>query len=294
MKKNILVLGIGVFFLLASFVYAQEEKITITTYYPSPYGVYNEMQLFPHSTPVTTCDAEHEGTMYFDSDDHMLYVCGCPQGGVCSWNAAGGAGAGFWAASGDDIYNTNTADVKITRNLKVLNDVTVGSNLFLGGVHRNTWPLDITPKSCPEGQFVSALTASGVSGALQCSTPPTGGTGPGPGISPQNCPAGQYVAGIGANGSIICSTVVRPQQTCPAGYFVAGIKADWSLICSAGGAGICTYRNMTYTTGARCMDKDCPASDSSGYIIHTCMQNGSWDSGVFYTERRFCIARCGY
>ncbi len=51
------------------------EDITITTYYPSPYGSYNELQLYPHSTPVATCNSSNRGTMYYDSDDDHVYVC---------------------------------------------------------------------------------------------------------------------------------------------------------------------------------------------------------------------------
>jgi len=76
-------------------VYAQEE-ITITTYYPSPYGSYNELQLWPHSSPVTGCNANTQGTMYLDSDDYQIYVCdgstwqplssGAPSGAVMFFN----------------------------------------------------------------------------------------------------------------------------------------------------------------------------------------------------------------
>jgi len=51
------------------------EDITITTYYPSPYGSYNELQLYPHASPATSCDASHKGTMYYDSDDSQIKVC---------------------------------------------------------------------------------------------------------------------------------------------------------------------------------------------------------------------------
>jgi hypothetical protein len=51
------------------------EEVTIATYYPSPYGSYNELQLYPHSTPVATCNATNKGTMYYDSDDSQIKVC---------------------------------------------------------------------------------------------------------------------------------------------------------------------------------------------------------------------------
>ncbi len=82
-----------------------DESISITTYYPSPYGVYNEMRLYPHTTPIVSCDSTTEGTMFYNLSAHELQVCN----GSGSWKSGGG----FWASSGDDIYNTNTGNVGI-------------------------------------------------------------------------------------------------------------------------------------------------------------------------------------
>ncbi len=89
-----------------SFVWA-EESISITTYYPSPYGVYNELRLYPHSTPVIICDATTEGTMFFNSTSKLIQVCS--SGG---W----GSNAAYWADSGNDIYNTNSGYVGVGTN----------------------------------------------------------------------------------------------------------------------------------------------------------------------------------
>ena len=48
----------------------QEESITITTYYPSPYGVYKNLRLYPTDEP--TGSAVTEGLMYYDKDDHAV------------------------------------------------------------------------------------------------------------------------------------------------------------------------------------------------------------------------------
>jgi len=57
---------------------AQEEKITVATYYPSPYGVYNEMNtnilyFVPQDPARTRC--EKEGQVFYDIVKHMLMVC---------------------------------------------------------------------------------------------------------------------------------------------------------------------------------------------------------------------------
>ena len=80
MSKYIKILGIAVFFILALFSsgFAEEktqESLTITTYYPSPYGVYNELQLYPHSPPTSPCDDAHKGTMYYTGTGAEVYIC---------------------------------------------------------------------------------------------------------------------------------------------------------------------------------------------------------------------------
>ena len=72
------VLAIAVLFsfFVGSSVFAQEssefknpgETITITTYYPAPFGVYRALRLAP-SGPV---DEPKEGEMYYDEQEHAL------------------------------------------------------------------------------------------------------------------------------------------------------------------------------------------------------------------------------
>jgi len=51
-----------------------EESFTITTYYPSPYGVYKELRLYPNTSP-SACDANNKGAMYYNDSDNQTYVC---------------------------------------------------------------------------------------------------------------------------------------------------------------------------------------------------------------------------
>ncbi|MBM3248566.1 MAG: hypothetical protein FJZ10_04000 [Candidatus Omnitrophica bacterium] len=89
MKKRVLFL-ISFIFLSSSFCFAQ-ETVTITTYYPAPYGVYQQMRLFPVNGNAFTCDATHRGEMYYHDDTAPraagLYYCN-----GTSWMAAGGGG----------------------------------------------------------------------------------------------------------------------------------------------------------------------------------------------------------
>jgi len=94
-KLLLLSLSLSLSFLLLSlpaFLFA-EESITITTYYPSPYGVYNELQLFPHNPAVTACDDAHKGTLFYKSTDDQVYVC---KGTTLGWKpVSAGAPSGF-------------------------------------------------------------------------------------------------------------------------------------------------------------------------------------------------------
>ncbi len=48
---------------------SNSEEITITTYYPSPYGAYKNLLLHPSDQPTSGVE---EGLMYYDSDKHIL------------------------------------------------------------------------------------------------------------------------------------------------------------------------------------------------------------------------------
>jgi hypothetical protein len=61
-----------------------QETVTITTYYPSPYGVYRNMQIIPSAAPPP-CGAANQGTLYFDSSARRFYVCELLYGNVYGW-----------------------------------------------------------------------------------------------------------------------------------------------------------------------------------------------------------------
>lgn len=73
---------IGLFFLAVIIIsilpaIGYGEEITLTTYYPSPYGVYSEMRLYPKpESQATACSQDQEGLLFYDKDSHALKVCG--------------------------------------------------------------------------------------------------------------------------------------------------------------------------------------------------------------------------
>ncbi|MFA4843004.1 MAG: hypothetical protein WC658_04120 [Candidatus Omnitrophota bacterium] len=86
-----------------------DESLTITTYFPSPYGVYNELQLYAHNPAVTTCDDAHKGTLFYKSTDDQVYVC---KGATLGWQTVGGGSTpdydSGWFADNTSSNHTTT------------------------------------------------------------------------------------------------------------------------------------------------------------------------------------------
>ena len=62
---------------VSSVSYAEDESIELTTYYPAPYGDYdelsaNEIKLNPHNSPSSA--AGNEGNLYYDATENQLQI----------------------------------------------------------------------------------------------------------------------------------------------------------------------------------------------------------------------------
>jgi len=73
MKKGLFIL---VTFIVIPFAYPQ-ETLTITTYYPAPYGVYKTLRLYPTSDAEidTTQPCSSKGELIMRDSDSSMYVC---------------------------------------------------------------------------------------------------------------------------------------------------------------------------------------------------------------------------
>jgi len=82
------------------------ESITLTTYYPSPYGEYQRLRLFPSSQP--TCDANNIGLMYYDSATNRIRYC---DGSLVppDWTDVGG-GPWAWEDANNKVYLRDNND----------------------------------------------------------------------------------------------------------------------------------------------------------------------------------------
>ncbi len=92
----------------AGFVFAQqEEKLTITTYYPSPYGIYQNLRMNPSTNPGDCTGASAPlGKMYFDSAMNALFVCS-RVGATYGYQLVPGGG-GAWGTNANYLYVMNT------------------------------------------------------------------------------------------------------------------------------------------------------------------------------------------
>jgi hypothetical protein len=159
LKSGVMVLGIILCFSVA-LCFAQEESFTITTYYPSPYGSYNELQtnkfavgdtdgsgslsvgdqppangqiytarsvIYKPQSSLPAFDVREGELVYSDSDNKFYYYDGA------SWVAQGGGTAVMYlsCAWGVDFQTNQTTD----------------------------WATSCTPPSCPSG-WTSAATFS--------------------------------------------------------------------------------------------------------------------------------------
>ncbi len=102
-------------------VYAQ-ETLTITTYYPSPYGVYKRLRVYPSTdiSPLAVCT--NKGEMFYNDSDNQLYICNGN-----NWVSAGGGGD-YWTLSGTNLYANDTNW-----------NVGIGTTDLTGTVHEGTF-----------------------------------------------------------------------------------------------------------------------------------------------------------
>ena len=93
-----------------------EENLTITTYYPSPQGVYKDVRLYPTAAKLPAdCDASYEGLMYYN---HTAVVGSEARAKICYNNGTGydwtydfsGGVSGYWVVNltQGSIHNGNT------------------------------------------------------------------------------------------------------------------------------------------------------------------------------------------
>lgn len=142
---------IGLLMLSAAAVCTAEE-ITLTTYYPSPYGVYSEMRLYPKNSPSMSCDSEREGLMFYSDGSNVLYPRGLY---VCGQNPLGGYGwnpiSGLWSLDGTDLYPAG-----LSWNVGIGTSNPGTNKLSVAGTGRFTSTLYLDTQGTSSGQAIHA------------------------------------------------------------------------------------------------------------------------------------------
>ncbi|UCC95180.1 MAG: hypothetical protein JSW40_00075 [Candidatus Omnitrophota bacterium] len=92
-----------------SLCFAQEGQgeISLTTYYPAPYGEFKMLRLSPtnHATDPDLAPGKiAEGDMYYNEDDDIIYAYD-----GSNWQEVGGDS--YWTLSGNDLYPEPTLGV---------------------------------------------------------------------------------------------------------------------------------------------------------------------------------------
>jgi hypothetical protein len=302
MLKKIL----GIVFLVSGFwglvssASAQTESITFTTYYPSPYGVYKNLRIYPSSGTGLGGTCSNEGEMYYDQTARSLFICsGTPSTSTLTWTAVGGAaGSSWWTQAGNNLYpNEGDWNVGIGTDSPLLKLDVRGTNTKTTNaaleniiqaasadtVNPLTLRLGIKTDNTPSNRY-AALEVDDAGTKRNLALQPSGGN---VGIGTTTLSAGlkldvegavgatQYCDQNGAN----CRTNVQQVLTgaaCGSNEAIRVINPNGTFSCvDLPPSAICTWSGVEYSTGAQCM---------SGIRYFECTASGAWD------ERGFCAA----
>lgn len=108
--KKILYIFLSTFLTIVScfflpVVFSAQESITISTYYPAPYGVYKNIRFYPSAT-APVCDSDSEGVTYYNSTVHLLRGCRMnPATNVYEWQDFGS----HWTLTDGNLTASNSA-----------------------------------------------------------------------------------------------------------------------------------------------------------------------------------------
>jgi hypothetical protein len=76
MNKKLIIGILVIIILLHAKAFSQtQETLTVTTYYPSPRGVYKTLRLYPTDDYAPGGACSNKGEMYYDDSDNQVYTC---------------------------------------------------------------------------------------------------------------------------------------------------------------------------------------------------------------------------
>jgi hypothetical protein len=203
---------------LASIAFAQSnttESLTVTTYFPAPFGVYRNLKLNPsNSAPANT--PSNAGLIYFDNTTNPKMIKYHNGTGWVNLTTPATPTPNYWNASGGNLYNDTANKVLIgtpsaaaagTSKLYVQGDIKASGDVCtpLNGGKCLSQCKTICP-GCPGGQ---ACKPTNYIDPNTCPTGPTCPACPSSGCaSGQSCKPDNYVAP--------CATGESCKGDCPA------------------------------------------------------------------------------
>lgn len=119
----------------AIFAQQQTETINISSYYPSPYGIYKTLRFYPNDNYDATQNPScaNAGEIYYDKSENTLYAC---SGTPLSWQRFGKGGF-FYAPFGSPGYQEITVpwDEKTFKEVDLAKDGLVPASARFAAIY---------------------------------------------------------------------------------------------------------------------------------------------------------------
>lgn len=247
MRKKMFFIGLAVFLHIPLFAQTYNETLTLTTYYPSPHGVYRTVRLYPVDQPPS--GNERPGTLYFNGSEVFVYK-GAPDN---SWQPMGNA---FWQKSGSNITNTNSGSVLINS--------TQGTIVLSNG----TLLLPITGSAAASNGAIR-FTGSGFEGYYNGKWNPL--------VGESSSPAPAAVNGTCAVNGGVATPVLGPMcaSGTGSGFASGGSSGPWTWSCVGSNGGTSARCSAVLNSVTPYYTNCCPSCSYGGADNHAwCLQYG--------------------
>ncbi len=122
-----------IFIIPYAFLYGQ-ENITVTTYYPAPYGVYQTLRLSPTNLPGyagTGSMCANNGEIFYSATDNQIIAC---TNNI--WQTLGGST--LWTLTGNNLYPRQNAYNVVIGGQTAVNKLDVEGAAAIGADYAGT------------------------------------------------------------------------------------------------------------------------------------------------------------
>lgn len=129
---------------------ATQEELTISTYYPAPYGVYQKLRLYP-AAAAPACDDNTIGLIYYDQGTNQMLIC---KGTVESWQTA----ESYWQLAAPILSPKNTAWSVVASALRATGGTTGANRIDIIGADLggDTWITALAADAAQPGLIIAS------------------------------------------------------------------------------------------------------------------------------------------